>query len=58
MPETSFLALIYTSLCIFMVLKQNKNFVCSIFQDVSIQKQLQQPPWWIDFAKILPKCVW
>ena len=26
-----------------MVLKRNKKFLCSIFQDVSFQKQLQQP---------------
>ena len=30
-------------------------FICSIFQDVSFKKQLQQPPWSIDFPKILPK---
>ena len=41
-----------------MVLKQNKKeFVCSFFGDVSLQKQLQQPLWLIDFAKILPSCV-
>ena len=35
---------------------ETKKFVCSIFRDISFQKQIQQP-WWIDFAKILPKCV-
>ena len=42
--KTSFLAQIYTPLCISMALKRNKKFVCSIFRDVSFQKQLQQPP--------------
>ena len=36
---------------------ETRIFICLIFQDVSFQKQLQQPPWWIDFTKILPKCV-
>ena len=36
--------------------KQNK-LVFSIFWDVSFQQQLKQLQWWIDFAKILLKCV-
>ena len=42
--KTSFLAQNYTPLCISIVFKQNKNFICSIFREVSFQKQLQQPP--------------
>ena len=55
--KTSFLAQNYTILFISLVFKWNKKFICLIVRDVSFQKQLQQPPWWIDFAKILPKCV-
>ena len=54
--KTSFLAQNFTILFISLVFKWNKKFVCLIVPDVSFQKQLQQPPWWIDFAKMLPKC--
>ena len=60
MPENIFPGtnLLPTPPRISMVLKQNKKeVVCSFFGDVSLQKQLQQPPWLMDFAKILPSCV-
>ena len=55
MPENIFPGTNLYPLCISMFLKQNKYFVFSIFRDVSFKKQMQQLPWWIDFAKILPK---
>ena len=42
--KRSFLAQMYTPLCISMVLKGNKRILCSIFRDFSFQKQLCQPP--------------
>ena len=36
---------------------KTKKFVCLIFRDVSFKKKTAATPWWIDFAKILPKCV-
>ena len=44
LPKNIFRGTNLYSLCIFMVLKRNKKFVCSIFRDVLFQNQLQQPP--------------
>ena len=62
--KTSFLSIIYTSLCIYMVLKQNKKFhtVFNYSRRLISKTTAANPPppppsWWIDFIRILPKCV-
>ena len=43
--KTPFLAQSYTPSAFPLFSSKNKNFICSIFRDVSFQKQLQQAPW-------------
>ena len=55
--KTSFLSQNSTPFVFPWFSSKTKKFICSIFRDVSFQKQLQQPPWLTDFAEILPKYV-
>ena len=55
--KTSFLAQSYNPLYISMVLKQNKKIHMFNFLRRLISKTTAATPWWVDYAKILPKCV-
>ena len=53
MPENVFPGTNLYSLLHTMVLKRNKNFhMFNVLRRLISKKQLQQPPWWIDFAKL------